>query len=159
MDKQNTTARGVIYDNQGKILMIERHKANQHYFVLPGGHAAPNEEPEAALAREIYEETGLNIDVQKLLYTSDDDIYHNDQRIYLCAYNGNAQPALRPDSIEAKLQAAGEPQRWQPGWFELSELKGSIVYPEGLIDYLEKDKAVNYIHNPYKIIERQVYNS
>lgn len=158
MDKQNITARAVIFNGQGQLLMIERHKAKEHYYVLPGGHAAPNEEPEAALAREVYEETGLNIDVQKLLYTSDDDIYGNDQRIYLCLYNGG-QPALRPDSIEAKLQAAGEPQQWQPGWFGLDQLKDSTVYPEGLLDRLEKDKATNYSHNPYKITERQVYNS
>lgn len=155
MDEQNKTARAIIFNAQGQLLMIERHKAGEHYFVLPGGHVDPGEDPERAVTREVFEETGLNADVVKLLYTSDDDSYANDQSIYLCTYNGG-EPALRPDSIEAKLQEAGEPQQWQPAWFSLDQLKGKIVYPRGLLRYLQEDKAADYAHNPYKIDESRV---
>lgn len=135
--------------------MIERHKDGEHYFVLPGGHADPGETPERTVVREVQEETGLQVTVNKLLYTSSDDMHHNDQRIYLCDYQGG-EPALQPDSVEARLQDSGEPQEWKPAWFDFDELREKVVYPVGLLRYLEEDRALNYHHNPYKIIERRV---
>ncbi|SRR6266496_1833046 len=151
MGKQ--TARAIIFNNEGKLLMIERHKDGEHYFVLPGGHVDRGETPEQAVVRETAEETGLRVTVNKLLYTSNDDRFHNDQRIFLCDYQGG-EPALQTDSIEYRLQQSGEPQTWQPAWFALEELIGKTVYPQGLLRYVQEDRAINYHHNPYKILER-----
>ncbi len=153
MSKQ--TARAIIFNDDGKLLMVERHKDGEHYFVLPGGHVDQGETPERAVAREVWEETGLNVTVNKLLYTSSDDKYQNDQRIYLCDYHGG-EPELQPESIEAQLQNSGEPQEWKPAWFSFDELREQTVYPVGLLRYLEEDRALSYHHNPYKIIERRV---
>ena len=153
MGKQ--TARAIIFNDDGKLLMIERHKDGGHYFVLPGGHVDEGESPEQAAVREVQEETGLSVTVSKLLYTSSDDKYQNDQRIYLCNYLGG-EPELQSDSIEARLQSSGEPQEWKPAWFDFDDVREQIVYPVGLLRYLEEDRAINYHHNPYKIIERRV---
>jgi 8-oxo-dGTP diphosphatase len=149
------TARAVIFNDNDLILMIERFKPGEHYFVLPGGHLDTCETPEQAVVREVKEETGLDVAVSILLYTSGDDPYGNEQRFFLCQYKGG-EPLLQPNSIEAKLQAGGEPQQWKPGWFTFDQLRGQIVYPRGLLKYLEEDKALSYHHNPYKIIERRV---
>lgn len=149
------TARAIIFNDEGKILMVERHKDGEHYFVLPGGHLDGGESPQQAVVREVAEETGLSVVVDKLLYTSSDDTYHNDQRIFLCTYRGG-EPALQPQSIEATLMAQGEPQQWAPAWFSFEELRDKTVYPVGLLKYVEEDKANGYHHNPYKIIARQV---
>lgn len=153
MNKQ--TARAIIFNTEGELLMVERHKAGEHYFVLPGGHVDEGETPEQAVIREVREETGLGVAVQKLLYTSRDDKFHNDQRFYLCTYQGG-EPLLQADSIEARLATSGEPQSWKPGWFGFDELRDKVVYPVGLLRYLEEDQAISYHHNPYKIIERRV---
>jgi 8-oxo-dGTP diphosphatase len=153
MGKQ--TARAIIFNGEGKLLMIERHKDGEHYFVLPGGHVDEGETSERAVAREVWEETGLGVTVSKLLYTSSDDKYQNEQRIYLCDYHGGA-PELQPDSIEAQVQRSGEPQEWKPAWFSFDDLREQTVYPVGLLRYLEEDRAISYHHNPYKIIERRV---
>ena len=152
MGKQ--TARAIIFNEAGKLLMIERHKNGEHYFVLPGGHIEANESPEDAAVREVLEETGLRVTLSKLLYTSTDDKFGNEQRLYLCDYHGG-EPALQTDSIEYQIQQSGEPNAWQPGWFSFDELKNKIVYPRGLLRYLEEDRMVSYHHNPYKIIEHQ----
>lgn len=153
MGKQ--TARAIIFNDDGKLLMIERHKDGEHYFVLPGGHVDEGETPERAVVREVFEETGLAVTVNKLLYTSSDDKYQNDQRIYLCDYHGG-EPELQPDSIESRLQNSGEPEEWKPGWFDFDDVRDQTVYPVGLLRYLEEDRAISYHHNPYKIIERRV---
>ncbi len=153
MTKQ--TARAIIFNDDGKLLMIERHKNGEHYFVLPGGHVEEGESPQRAAVREVAEETSLSVVVEKLLYSSMVDEFGNNQQIFLCNYLGG-EPRLSPDSIEAKLMAQGEPQEWSPAWFSFDELRGKTVYPAGLLKYLEEDKANGYHHNPYKIIERQV---
>jgi 8-oxo-dGTP diphosphatase len=60
---------GVIKD-RGKILVLRRaptmtYKAGA--WDLPGGHLAANETLEECLAREVMEETGLAIDIDRLL--------------------------------------------------------------------------------------------
>ena len=149
------TARAIIFNDAGKLLMIERHKDGEHYFVLPGGHVESGEVPERAATREVMEETGLTVTINKLLYTSTDDAYGNDQRIFLCNYLGG-EPVLQPNSDEARAMQRGEVQEWKPGWFGFDELRGQTVYPIGLLRYLEEDRMVSYHHNPYKIIERRV---
>jgi mutator protein MutT len=149
------TARAVIFNALDQLLLVERHKDGGHYFVLPGGHIDPGEGPEQAVVREVYEETGLEVTVDKLLYTSSDDLYQNDQRIFLCKYLGG-EPVLQPDSIEAELMGRGEPQEWKPGWFSFDHLRDQTVFPRGLLKYLEDDRAKGYHHNPYKIVERRV---
>lgn len=149
------TARAIIFNDEDKILMIERHKDGEHYFVLPGGHVDEGETPQRTAVREVAEETGLSVVADKLLYTSTTDKYNNDQHIFLCTYLGG-EPQLQPDSVEAKAMSGGEPQQWTPAWFTFDELRDKTVYPVGLLKYLEEDKASGYHHNPYKIIERQV---
>jgi len=149
------TARAIIFNDDGKLLMVERHKDGDHYFVLPGGHVDEGESPEQATTREVMEETGLTVTVDKLLYTSSDDVYGNDQQLFLCNYLGG-EPALQFDSNEAMAMANGEAQEWKPAWFSFDELRDKKVYPVGLLRYLEEDKMVSYHHNPYKIIERRV---
>ena len=149
------TARAVIFNDKGEVLMIERHKSGEHYFVLPGGHVDGRESPQQAVMREVDEETSLRVTVEKLLYTSQ-DTYGNDQHIFLCEYAGGDQPTLRPDSIEATAMVTGSQQRWRPAWFSFEELRGRTVYPLGLLKHLAEDKASGYRRNPYKIVERRV---
>lgn len=152
MSKQ--TARAIIFNDAGQLLMIERYKDGEHYFALPGGHVDPGETPAEAVIREVLEETGMMVTVEMLLYTSV-DAFQNDQSLFLCNYLGG-EPVLQADSVEAQAQNSGAPQQWIPGWFTFEQLEGKLVYPIGLIKYLEEDKRAGYHHNPYKILERRV---
>jgi 8-oxo-dGTP diphosphatase len=64
---QSVGAAGIIFD-QGKIL-LERRAINPGYglWALPGGMAEQNEEIEDCLVREIHEETGLKVKINRLL--------------------------------------------------------------------------------------------
>jgi ADP-ribose pyrophosphatase YjhB (NUDIX family) len=58
----------VVLLRQGSILLA-RHELGDHvYWVLPGGEIEANETPEEAAVREMLEETGLRVEVERLLF-------------------------------------------------------------------------------------------
>lgn len=54
----------VVHDNMGRVLVQGRHEGG---FSLPAGSIEPGESPEQAALREVYEETGLTVRIDKLL--------------------------------------------------------------------------------------------
>lgn len=58
---------GVVLIEDGKVALIERHRAGRHYFVFPGGGVDAGETPEQAAIREMEEETGLRVTVLRKL--------------------------------------------------------------------------------------------
>lgn len=57
----------VLLCDGGEILLIKRSRPPfQDYWDLPGGFCEPHEAPEETAIREVYEETGLIIDVVQL---------------------------------------------------------------------------------------------
>lgn len=60
----------VIVENKGKICFIKsfRYTTQQYGIELPAGYVEENEELEIAAVREVYEETGLNIDKPEFLF-------------------------------------------------------------------------------------------
>ena len=54
-----------VFDNQGKILLIRR--VDNGMWAVPGGYMEPGESLTKACAREVLEETGLNVQVQHLI--------------------------------------------------------------------------------------------
>jgi mutator protein MutT len=58
---------GVVLIENGKVALIERHRAGKHYYVFPGGGVDEGETPEQAAAREMEEETGLRVSVGRKL--------------------------------------------------------------------------------------------
>jgi 8-oxo-dGTP pyrophosphatase MutT (NUDIX family) len=55
------TATGLVFNDDGKILMIKNKKQNK--WLPPGGHVDDNELPCRAVAREVFEETGVTVRV------------------------------------------------------------------------------------------------
>ncbi|MEA3335891.1 MAG: NUDIX domain-containing protein [Chloroflexota bacterium] len=52
------SAGGVVIDDHGRVLLIERHIDDRHEVRLPKGHVDPGETVEGAALREVCEETG-----------------------------------------------------------------------------------------------------
>ena len=48
---------GVVLIEDGQIALIERYRADKHYYVFPGGGADVDETPEQAAIREMEEES------------------------------------------------------------------------------------------------------
>lgn len=67
---------GGIIEHEDKILLVKRrHEPFMNKYNLPSGHIDENETPENAAIREILEETGLNVEIEKLfgIYYFDDN--------------------------------------------------------------------------------------
>ncbi|HVU61770.1 MAG TPA: NUDIX domain-containing protein [Mycobacteriales bacterium] len=63
-------AGAVVRDAGGRLLLVRRGTPPaQGSWTLPGGRVEPGENPAAAAAREVREETGLDVDVGRLLAT------------------------------------------------------------------------------------------
>jgi ADP-ribose pyrophosphatase YjhB (NUDIX family) len=60
-------AMALIQDDQGRILLLEHTYRRRVPWGLPGGWLKHAESPESGLAREVMEETGLHVSVDRLL--------------------------------------------------------------------------------------------
>ena len=54
---------GLITDNEGRVILFHHTYRNRYAWGLPGGWMNRHEQPDAALVREVREESGLRIDV------------------------------------------------------------------------------------------------
>jgi 8-oxo-dGTP diphosphatase len=103
---------------------------------FPGGKVQAGESPEAAAAREVLEESGINVHVERLLASVAADYTHGrlDLRFYLCrpaaATEALPAPAALPPSPETAAGPAALP--WPAGpllprppfrWLPLQELE------------------------------------
>ena len=81
----------IIHDN--RLLVIFRQKFDREYYVLPGGGIESKETSVEAVAREVKEETSIQIKPQELIYEliNDNGEKHD---FWLCEYLGG-DPSLR----------------------------------------------------------------
>lgn len=56
---------GIVLIQDGKVALIERHRAGTDYFVFPGGGADEGETPEQAAIREAMEELGIEVAIRQ----------------------------------------------------------------------------------------------
>jgi ADP-ribose pyrophosphatase YjhB (NUDIX family) len=60
-------AAAVIFNEDKKILLVKMIYQQYHPWGLPGGSLEYSETPEAGVVREVHEETGLEVEVEKML--------------------------------------------------------------------------------------------
>jgi len=73
----------MVFDEQGRILLF-KHTYRKFAWGLPAGGLEYGEQPENAIVREFFEETGMQIEVEKLLLAESSEEYHNISLVFLC---------------------------------------------------------------------------
>lgn len=117
---------GVLLDTDGRILLVRRaHAPAQGLWSIPGGRVEQGEEPEAAVVRELREETGLRARVDRFVgevrrEAPSGGVYLI--RDYLMTVEGDPTPVAGDDALEA-------------AWFSTAELADLPTSP-GLVDAL-----------------------
>jgi len=109
---------GAIIQDHHILLIRHQERANgRDYWVIPGGGRLVEEDEEACVVREMKEETGLDVQVERLLLdqlTPTGRVYPR-YKTYLCAVlGGEASPGIEPEPEAAQAYAIVE-----VGWFDL----------------------------------------
>lgn len=91
----------VVFDEAGRVLVLEHTYRNRYPWGLPGGWLGGGERLETALARELAEETGLDITVGEVFYAQSSRRRPHLDICFLCRYHGGT---FRPDAEIAAMR-------------------------------------------------------
>jgi ADP-ribose pyrophosphatase YjhB (NUDIX family) len=90
-----------VFDDEKRILLCEHTYRKSHPWGLPAGSLEYGEEPEDGIKRELWEETGFNVQVERLLYADSAVEFHHISLIYLCRIiDGTFKPNIEVSSVK-----------------------------------------------------------
>src|SRR5438128_2346152 len=119
-----------IIIKDGKIVVTHRNKFGMEYYILPGGGVDIGESLEQALYREMDEEVCIKVANPRQVFIEEAGEPYGTQYIFLCDYV-SGEPALHPDSAEAKIHAMGK-NLYEPMWMGLEEFAGINLRSESI---------------------------
>ena len=91
----------IIRDDDGRILLCEHTYRKIHPWGLPGGGLEFGESPECGIQREVWEETGFKVNVEKLLFAESSQDFHHVGLVYLCKIvSGSFLPNLETSQVK-----------------------------------------------------------
>lgn len=91
----------LIFDDKQRILLCEHTYRKTYPWGLPAGGLEYGEDPEEGIKRELKEETGFNVRVERLLYADSAMEFRHISLIYLCkVINGTFKPNLEVSSVK-----------------------------------------------------------
>jgi 8-oxo-dGTP diphosphatase len=120
MMKRECRYQGAIL-RDGAILLIRHthHEDGRTYWLIPGGGREVGETEEECVQREMREETGLEVRVERLLIEEKGrpgGVYQR-MKTYLCTpVSGEASPGFEPELEASSIYAITEVR-----WFDLSD--------------------------------------
>jgi ADP-ribose pyrophosphatase YjhB (NUDIX family) len=127
----------IVKDNQVLLIQHREHASGRSYWLLPGGGQEDGESAEEGVVREMREETGLEVKVERLLFVDPEfegkENVYNQYLTYLCRIlSGEPKPGYEPE-----VEASAFYGITQVGWFDLRDEAGwgeevlhdQITYP------------------------------
>jgi 8-oxo-dGTP diphosphatase len=75
---------GMIFNDQGQLLLCQHTYRRLHPWGLPGGDLKPGEDPQDGIRREVREETGMQVQAVRLLLVESLKEIHQVALTYLC---------------------------------------------------------------------------
>ncbi|MEB2332859.1 MAG: NUDIX domain-containing protein [Anaerolineaceae bacterium] len=77
----------LVFDEQGRVLLF-KHTYRKFAWGIPVGGLEYGEQPEEGVIREFFEESGLTINVERLLFADSSKLFRHVTLMYLCKIIG-----------------------------------------------------------------------
>lgn len=135
---------GALIHDRGKILLVKRtNEPNRGRWALPGGLVELGESVEDAVKREVKEEVGLDVEVERLIDIADD--IHQDERGRVRYHYILLDYLARPMSGKVTLNAESSSSRWfDPE--EVQSLNASENTKNLVRRFIEMNSALQHSH-------------
>jgi len=139
---------GCILIEDDKLALIERHRGDLHYYTFPGGGVDAGESHEEAAIREMLEETGLHVKIQRKVA----DVY----------FKGNLQPFFLVERISGEFGTGTGKEftnynpkhgTYHPLWMPVSEILDKNVLPQPLAEIVFRSVKEGWPREPVTILE------
>lgn len=142
--------RVVILDNQNRMLMVKQEHEERDIWMVPGGGIEEGESSIDAAVREIKEETGLDIEVGKLIWHVE-EVSKRGQR-FVNFFMGRITGGKLALGLDPEFDAGGQVLR-EVKFMSRQEIEAlPALYPEYLKDefwrYLNEDY---FAYNAFKL--------
>lgn len=120
-------ARAVVYDAEKNSILLVRNRDDEYWYIPGGGWEADKENILECAAREVKEETGLEVEMGKFLYLQ--EFHASPERVifegfWLASVIGSA--VLDENHVDTDPDGVVGEARW----FTRDEVAKIIVYPE-----------------------------
>ena len=139
---------GVILLQEGKVALIERHRAGLHYYTFPGGHVDEGETPERTAVRETQEELGLQVTLKQLIAQL--RWQGKWQYYYLVEVTGGAFGSGKGEELFNPVHQRGT---YRPIWMPVSEILNQPVKPPKLAELVFRAVQVGWEKEPVLLPE------
>ena len=144
------TRAGIVWIENDKVALIERHRAGLHYFVFPGGGVDEGETPEQGAVREAMEELGVEVAIQQKVaiihFEQSTQIYFLVKRI-----GGEFGTGTGEEYTDSDPNDPGEGV-YIPVWMPIEELPHQEkVFPDDLAKLVVRSKTEGWSGKPVVI--------
>lgn len=137
----NARASVIIFNADKTKILLFRVEDGRDYYMLPGGRIEFFEDSKSAIAREVREELGYELDFD-LCSVQENFITKDNQKImqYCFCYKATYKNEIKDNIFKCK-----DNDNQQFYWVDINEISKYKIYPESTYKLLGSDKIKHFI--------------
>jgi len=140
----------IILIEDNKLALIERHRAEKHYFSFPGGGVDEGESPQEAAIREAGEELGIQVAIKQKVA---DVIFNGNPQYYFLAQKLSGEFGTGVGEEYGEFNPAHG--TYHPIWMPLADVPNNNVLPRELAEFVVRSAKEGWSAEPVIIIEEK----
>lgn len=141
---------GCILIEDGRLALMERHRAGLHYFTFPGGGVDEGETHEQAAVREMEEELGIQVRIVRKVA----DVHFDGKlQVYFLVEKTGGEFGSGTGEEYGEFDPAHGTYR--PIWMPLEEVAGNNVLPHELAELVARSQEHGWAEEPAVIYDKK----